>query len=85
MVFTKRFLSGEIISGGVVLQLLDELQRDSFSVKSDERASRCTGTALGVAAGLLGACVPGTGARILAFVGGPCTEGSGTVCSFLSQ
>lgn len=64
---------------GVLLQLLDELQRDSFPVKSDQRAARCTGTALSVATGLLGACVPGTGARILAFVGGPCTEGSGTV------
>ncbi|KAL3678997.1 hypothetical protein R1sor_021953 [Riccia sorocarpa] len=61
--------------------LLDELQRDSFPVKSDQRAARCTGTALSVAAGLLGACVPGTGARILAFVGGPCTEGSGTIVS----
>ncbi|CAM6120942.1 unnamed protein product [Calypogeia fissa] len=61
--------------------LLDELQKDSFPVKSDQRAARCTGTALSVAAGLLGACVPGTGARILAFVGGPCTEGSGTIVS----
>lgn len=43
------------------------------------RASRCTGVALSVAAGLLGACLPGTGARIIALVGGPCTEGPGTV------
>lgn len=35
--------------------------------------------ALSVAAGLLGACLPGTGARIIALVGGPCTEGPGTV------
>lgn len=78
---TNESLSGRRNSGGVVLQLLDELQKDSFPVKSDQRPARCTGTALSVAAGLLGACVPGTGARILAFVGGPCTEGSGTVCS----
>lgn len=38
--------------------------------------------ALNVAAGLLGACLPGTGARIIALVGGPCTEGPGTVCLF---
>ena len=43
------------------------------------RALRCTGVALSVAAGLLGACLPGTGARIIALVGGPCTEGPGTV------
>lgn len=35
--------------------------------------------ALSVAAGLLGACSPGTGARIIALVGGPCSEGPGTV------
>lgn len=59
--------------------VLDELQRDPWPVQSDQRAARCTGTALTVAAGLLGACVPGTGARILAFLGGPCTEGSGMI------
>jgi protein transport protein SEC23 len=37
---------------------------------------------LSVAAGLLGACLPGTGARIVALVGGPCTEGPGTVMPF---
>lgn len=41
------------------------------------RSLRCTGVALSVAAGLLGGCVPGTGGRILALVGGPCTEGHG--------
>lgn len=61
--------------------VLDELQRDPWPVQSDQRAARCTGTALSVAAGLLGACVPGTGARILAFLGGPCTEGSGVIVS----
>jgi protein transport protein SEC23 len=61
--------------------LLDELQRDAWPTASDQRAARCTGTALSVATSLLGACVPGTGARIMAFVGGPCTEGAGTIVS----
>nr|GFD32283.1 protein transport protein SEC23-like [Tanacetum cinerariifolium] len=55
-------------------------------VAPGNRALRCTGVALSVAAGLLGACLPGTGARIVALVGGPCTEGPGSVslfCSFL--
>lgn len=43
------------------------------------RASRCTGVALSVATGLLGACLAGAGARIVALVGGPCTEGPGAV------
>jgi protein transport protein SEC23 len=34
---------------------------------------------LSVAANLIGVCVPGSGARIMAFVGGPSTEGSRSV------
>eukprot|EP01018_Ginkgo_biloba_P005985 Gb_40586 [translate_table: standard] len=61
--------------------VLEELQKDPWPIQPDQRAARCTGTALSVAAGLLGACVPGTGARIMAFIGGPSTEGSGTIVS----
>ncbi|CAL8992145.1 unnamed protein product [Prunus brigantina] len=61
--------------------LLDELQSDQWPVPPGNRSSRCTGVALSVAAGLLGACVPGTGARIVALVGGPCTEGPGAIVS----
>ncbi|KAI0522984.1 hypothetical protein KFK09_005373 [Dendrobium nobile] len=59
--------------------LLDELQIDQWPVEAGNRARRCTGVALSVAAGLLGTCLPGTGARIVALVGGPCTEGPGMV------
>lgn len=58
---------------------MEELQKDAWPVPADERASRCTSTALSVAACLLGVCVPGSGARIMAFVGGPSTEGPGSV------
>ncbi|OWM84238.1 hypothetical protein CDL15_Pgr011623 [Punica granatum] len=61
--------------------LLDELQTDQWPVTPGNRQSRCTGVALSVTAGLLGACMPGTGARIVALVGGPCTEGPGTIVS----
>lgn len=61
------------------MQLLDELQTDQWPVPPGRRAARCTGVALSVATGLLSACNPGTGARIIALVGGPCTEGPGTV------
>nr|XP_028948308.1 protein transport protein SEC23-like isoform X1 [Malus domestica] len=61
--------------------LLDELQTDQWPVPQGSRASRCTGVALSVAAGLLGACLPGTGAHIVALVGGPCTEGPGAIVS----
>ncbi|KAI3932834.1 hypothetical protein MKX01_031816 [Papaver californicum] len=58
--------------------VLDELQPDQWPVETGYRALCCTGVALNVAAGLVGACLPGTGARIIALVGGPCTEGPGT-------
>lgn len=60
-------------------QMLDELPTDQWPIPPGNRASRCTGVALSVAVGLLGACSTGTGARIIALVGGPCTEGPGTV------
>ncbi|EOA29902.1 hypothetical protein CARUB_v10012995mg [Capsella rubella] len=61
--------------------LLDELQSDQWPVQPGHRSQRCTGVALSVAAGLLGACSPGTGARIVALIGGPCTGGPGTIVS----
>ncbi|KAH7683028.1 protein transport protein SEC23 protein [Dioscorea alata] len=61
--------------------LLDELQSDQWPVEMGNRPTRCTAVALSVAAGLLGACLPGTGARIIALVGGPCTEGPGMIVS----
>ncbi|XP_010531432.1 PREDICTED: protein transport protein SEC23 [Tarenaya hassleriana] len=61
--------------------VLEELRTDPWPVEADERPSRCTGVALSVAAGLLRACFPGSGARIMAFVGGPSTEGAGAIVS----
>ncbi|XP_075476900.1 protein transport protein SEC23 C-like isoform X2 [Primulina tabacum] len=65
----------------VLNSILEELQKDPWPVPSDQRAARCTGTALSLAAHLLGVCVPGSGARIMAFLGGPSTEGSGAIVS----
>uniref|UniRef100_A0A6N2MXU6 Protein transport protein SEC23 n=1 Tax=Salix viminalis TaxID=40686 RepID=A0A6N2MXU6_SALVM len=53
--------------------VLEELQKDPRPVPFHQRASRCTSTAFSVATCLLGACVPGSGARIMAFIGGPST------------
>ncbi|KAM7476611.1 hypothetical protein LguiB_023854 [Lonicera macranthoides] len=61
--------------------VLEELQKDPWPIQADQRAARCTGTALSVAAHLLGVCVPGSGARIMAFLGGPSTEGPGSIVS----
>ncbi|KAK4847334.1 hypothetical protein QYF36_000830 [Acer negundo] len=61
--------------------VLEELQKDPWPIPPDQRATRCTGTALSIAANLLGACVPGSGARIMAFVGGPSTDGPAAIVS----
>jgi protein transport protein SEC23 len=60
---------------------LEDLQRDAFPAAPGHRPARCTGTALQVAAALMGGCLPaGAGAaRALLLTGGPCTEGGGRV------
>ncbi|WFD34192.1 GTPase-activating protein S23 [Malassezia cuniculi] len=61
--------------------ILEQLQRDPWPVASDKRAQRCTGAAVGIAVGLLETTFANTGARIMLFCGGPCTEGPGNVVS----
>lgn len=60
-------------------QVLEDLQRDPWPCKQDERVQRCTGTALSVAMGLLESSVPRQGSRIMMFVSGPPTVGLGMV------
>lgn len=61
--------------------ILEQLQKDAWPVANDKRAQRCTGTAVGVAVGLLETTFPNTGARVMLFSGGACTEGPGNVVS----
>ena len=65
----------------VLSELLENLQCDAFPVPSDKRPARCTGTAVQVAAALAGACLTpgGSACRLMLFVGGPTTEGGGSV------
>jgi protein transport protein SEC23 len=65
----------------VLSAALEDLQKDAFPAVPGQRPSRCTGTALQVASALMGGCLPlgGCAARMLLFLGGPCTEGSGKV------
>ncbi|KAD0585580.1 hypothetical protein E3N88_44022 [Mikania micrantha] len=76
-----RFLLPASDGAYVIHSLLEELGTDQWPVAPGNRSLRCTGVAMSVAAGLLGACLPGTGARIVALVGGPCTEGPGSIVS----
>ncbi|VEL15913.1 unnamed protein product [Protopolystoma xenopodis] len=60
-------------------ELLNELPPDPWPVKQGSRGLRSVGTALSVAVGLLESAFPNTGARLLLFLGGPCTQGPGMV------
>ncbi|KAJ1561917.1 GTPase-activating protein S23 [Nowakowskiella sp. JEL0078] len=59
--------------------ILEQLQRDPWPVDNDKRSLRSTGVALSVAVGILETAFPNSGARIVLFAGGPCTEGPGIV------
>lgn len=61
-----------------ISQALESIQTDAFQPVSDHRKSRCTGTALQVAAGLAATGLPGgiCPVRLMLFVGGPCTHGA---------
>ena len=61
--------------------IIEQLARDPWPVANDKRPLRCTGNAINVAVGLLETTFPNTGARIMVFAGGPCTEGPGLVVS----
>uniref|UniRef100_A0A671MUU8 Protein transport protein SEC23 n=1 Tax=Sinocyclocheilus anshuiensis TaxID=1608454 RepID=A0A671MUU8_9TELE len=59
--------------------LLGELQRDPWPVTQGKRPLRSLGVAVSIAVGLLECTFPNTGARIMAFIGGPATQGPGMV------
>nr|CAH7737168.1 unnamed protein product [Callosobruchus chinensis] len=59
--------------------LIGELQRDPWPVSQGKRPLRSTGAALAVAVGLLECTYANTGARLMLFVGGPCSQGPGQV------
>ena len=58
---------------------IESLLPSPWSTANDQRQSTCTGTALNLATSLLEQLVPNTGARILSFLGGPCTVGPGMI------
>jgi protein transport protein SEC23 len=61
--------------------LIGDIQSDPWPVHQGMRALRSTGVALSVAVSLLEATFPNAGARIMLFIGGPCTQGPGMVVS----
>nr|CAH7737171.1 unnamed protein product [Callosobruchus chinensis] len=75
----QRFLQPVSKCDTNLTDLIGELQRDPWPVSQGKRPLRSTGAALAVAVGLLECTYANTGARLMLFVGGPCSQGPGQV------
>eukprot|EP01083_Nonionella_stella_P067978 180161_1 len=78
---SSRFLAPVSDCEFILTTILDDLCRDAWPIKNDERPSRCTGTALSAAIGLLDAACPAgsSSARLMLLAGGPPSAGAGRV------
>lgn len=74
-----RFLMPAELCEFTLSQIFEQLQRDPWPVDTDKRSQRATGVAASIAISLLESLFPNCGARIMMFVGGPCTIGPGMV------
>ncbi|XP_018496150.1 protein transport protein Sec23A [Galendromus occidentalis] len=77
----SRFLQPVQSCDMVLTDLLDSIKKDPWPVTQGKRPLRATGVALSIAVGLLEAAYPNTGARIMLFTGGACTQGPGMIVS----
>jgi len=81
----KRFLLPVSKCSMQLESILDDLRKDPWPVPADKRVARCTGCALSVATSLLDLALPRRGARVMMFVGGPCTSGPGAIVTRLKS
>jgi len=79
----RRFLLPVSECSMTVESILEDLRKDPWPVPSDKRVARCTGSAMSVATSLLDLALPRSGARLMMFVGGPCTSGPGAIVNRL--
>ncbi|UXI19427.1 low molecular weight phosphotyrosine protein phosphatase [Sarcoptes scabiei] len=59
--------------------IINQIVRDSWPTPQAKRPLRATGSALSIAISLLEITYPNCGARIMLFIGGPCTIGPGMI------
>ncbi|CAF0777901.1 unnamed protein product [Adineta ricciae] len=78
-VFYSKFIQPVSVCDMSLTDLLGELRPDPWPVSQAKRSLRSTGAALSVATGLLEALYPNTGARLMLFIAGPCTQGPGMI------
>lgn len=75
----SRFVQQHAVCEFGLDRFMETLEQDMFAVGKQERQHRATGCAVSVAESILQTTYPRTGARILVFTAGPCTEGPGQV------
>lgn len=75
----NRFLQPVRQCDMALTDMIGELGRDPWPVGVGKRPLRSSGVALSLAVGLLEVAYPNTGARIMMFLGGPCSQGPGQV------
>eukprot|EP00479_Gromia_sphaerica_P006684 TRINITY_DN1983_c0_g1_i1.p1 TRINITY_DN1983_c0_g1~~TRINITY_DN1983_c0_g1_i1.p1 ORF type:complete len:304 (-),score=67.61 TRINITY_DN1983_c0_g1_i1:205-1116(-) len=76
---TSKFLLPVLDAELMMTSILEDLLKDPWRPRSDQRPARCTGTALEAAIGLLESTCKGGSARIMIFAGGPPSIGAGKV------
>ncbi|XP_047740240.1 LOW QUALITY PROTEIN: protein transport protein Sec23A-like [Hyalella azteca] len=72
-------LCSQATSELLLQDIIGDLRRDPWPTQSGHRSLRATGAAITIAVGLLEACYPNSGGRIMTFVGGACLYGPGMV------
>ncbi|KAH3677614.1 hypothetical protein WICMUC_001717 [Wickerhamomyces mucosus] len=74
-----RFLKNPNEAEYVLSLILENLSKDEWLFKSNQRSLRSTGAALHIAQQFLAEAYPKSGAQIMLFSGGPCTYGPGLI------
>ncbi|XP_015791364.1 protein transport protein Sec23A [Tetranychus urticae] len=74
-----KFLQPISECGAVLSDILDQLNRDPWPTPQGKRSLRATGAALSIATSFLEVTYPNSGARVMLFIGGPCTIGPGMI------
>ncbi|RWS13257.1 transport Sec23A-like protein [Dinothrombium tinctorium] len=76
---TGKFLQPISQCDSVIIDIIEQLSKDPWPVQQGKRAIRATGVAMSIAVSLLETTYPNYGARIMLFIGGPCTCGPGII------
>ncbi|XP_074599524.1 transport protein Sec23 [Brevipalpus obovatus] len=76
---TSKFLQPVSECASFLTDILDQLKRDQWPTPQGKRSLRSTGAALSIAVSFLEITYPNSGARIMNFIGGPCTFGPGMI------